>query len=289
MFFTRSTGMAKPRPIEPDSLESVAIDELMPMTWPCALNSGPPELPGLTAASIWIALVTVASFALSPDVDTGRSTAETMPVVTVLARPSGLPTAMTGSPTTTFEESPSAAALRSSGASLSLITARSVVGSVPTIVASKMRPSVSVTCTSPLASATTWLLVTMLPSSSMMTPEPCEPLPSPVLTSMATTDCWTALATASQFGFSEVEPATGTVSLLDWPIEASEAGREPESSAVIACVSPAVAMAARIAAAAAADVTGSHMLRLRCVGTDPCGGTVPCPAAAAPAWACAGW
>ena len=85
------------------------------MTRPCASNSGPPELPGLTAASIWIALVTVASLPFSPEVETGRSTAETMPVVTVLARPSGLPTAMTGWPTTTFDESPNAAGLRSVG------------------------------------------------------------------------------------------------------------------------------------------------------------------------------
>ena len=195
-----------------------------------------------------------------------------MPVVTVLARPSGLPTAMTGSPTVTFEESPSADGLRSSGASFSLMTARSVVGSVPTIVASNRRPSVSVTCTSPYAPATTWLLVTMWPSSSMMTPEPWAPPPLPSLIWMATTDCWTALATASQFGSSDVESETGTVSLLDWPMVASDAGRSVEPSpSDSACVRPPVATAATIAAAAAAEVTGSQRLRLRCVGTPPCG------------------
>jgi hypothetical protein len=31
------------------------IAELMPMTWPWLLNSGPPELPWLIAASVWMA------------------------------------------------------------------------------------------------------------------------------------------------------------------------------------------------------------------------------------------
>ena len=45
----------------------------------------------------------VASLVLSPDVETGRSTAEKIPVVTLQARPSGVPTAMSGWPTTTTE------------------------------------------------------------------------------------------------------------------------------------------------------------------------------------------
>ena len=52
----RSDGMANPIPMLPDwlpSLEPVdAIEELMPMTDPLRSTSGPPELPGLIAASV---------------------------------------------------------------------------------------------------------------------------------------------------------------------------------------------------------------------------------------------
>ena len=48
-------GTAKPIPTEPFPLPPVAIWELIPITWPAASNSGPPELPGLIGASVWIA------------------------------------------------------------------------------------------------------------------------------------------------------------------------------------------------------------------------------------------
>ena len=54
----------------------------MPITWPAALNVGPPELPGLIAASICTAFVTICVLSSSITV-TGRLSAETMPVVTV--------------------------------------------------------------------------------------------------------------------------------------------------------------------------------------------------------------
>ena len=82
---TRFDGMAKPMPMEPASLLELAveaIDELMPMTCPAALNVGPPELPGLMAASICTALVTICEL-LSSITLTGRFSAETMPVVAV--------------------------------------------------------------------------------------------------------------------------------------------------------------------------------------------------------------
>ena len=55
-------GIAKPTPMLPDSPLStppltVAMAELTPMTSPWRLTSGPPELPGLIAASVWIALM----------------------------------------------------------------------------------------------------------------------------------------------------------------------------------------------------------------------------------------
>ena len=42
-------------PINPLTAGIAAIAELIPMTWPLMLSSGPPELPGLIAASVWIA------------------------------------------------------------------------------------------------------------------------------------------------------------------------------------------------------------------------------------------
>ena len=48
---TVSTGTAKPTPL--DWREEEAIWELTPITRPSASSSGPPELPGLIAASVW--------------------------------------------------------------------------------------------------------------------------------------------------------------------------------------------------------------------------------------------
>ena len=132
----RFAGIAKPSPMDPLLRDVVRMDEVIPTTRPLASKSGPPLLPGLIAASTWIAFVTTGSPRPGDPVDTGRSTADTMPVVAVLSRPSGLPTAMTGSPTATSSESPNAAATRSSGGSVSAMTATSVVGSVPTTSAS---------------------------------------------------------------------------------------------------------------------------------------------------------
>ena len=48
----RLDGMAKPRPILPPLGEKMAV--LMPITLPSMSNSGPPELPRLMAASVWM-------------------------------------------------------------------------------------------------------------------------------------------------------------------------------------------------------------------------------------------
>ena len=47
-----SIGIAKPIPFE-----SVATAVLIPMTSPTASSSGPPLLPGLIAASVWMRLL----------------------------------------------------------------------------------------------------------------------------------------------------------------------------------------------------------------------------------------
>ncbi len=85
--------MAKFSPIEPlastPGTEKNAV--FMPMNSPFMLNSGPPELPGLIEASICMKASSGVSLML-------RSRALMMPVVTVPARPSGLPSATTWSP-----------------------------------------------------------------------------------------------------------------------------------------------------------------------------------------------
>ncbi len=48
-FITLSTGMAKPMPWAPARTAT-----LMPIISPSMFNSGPPELPGLMLASVWI-------------------------------------------------------------------------------------------------------------------------------------------------------------------------------------------------------------------------------------------
>ena len=45
-------GTEKPIPIDPPEGEMIAV--LMPITSPSRLNSGPPELPRLMAASVWM-------------------------------------------------------------------------------------------------------------------------------------------------------------------------------------------------------------------------------------------
>ena len=83
-----------------------------------------------------------------------------MPAVTVPARPSGEPTAITGSPTAILPESPSAATVTPGFSTLS--TARSVFGSRPTTRASAADWSEKSTRRLPRPAATaeiTWLLV----------------------------------------------------------------------------------------------------------------------------------
>ena len=90
------------------------------------------------------------------------------------------------------------------------ITARSVTGSRPTMVAEAVLPSLSVTEMLPppsAASATTWLLVRISPSDESTMPVPSPP-PWAVLTSIETTLGSTAAATAS------TEPSAAVVLVL---------------------------------------------------------------------------
>ena len=87
---TRSIGTAKPTPSLPPEL--VLICWLIPITWPSASSSGPPELPGLIEASVWIA---PSIWKLVSDW-IERSVAETMPTDSDCSSPNGLPIAATG-------------------------------------------------------------------------------------------------------------------------------------------------------------------------------------------------
>src|SRR5581483_4359657 len=101
---------------------------LMPMTSPCQFMSGPPELPGLMAASVWIA----SSMRGPSGSCTGRIEL-TMPRVIVPESPKGLPIAYTFCPTCRSRESPRTAGTRSGA--LIWMTARSCARSLPTMVA----------------------------------------------------------------------------------------------------------------------------------------------------------
>ena len=223
-----SDGIENPTPMLPAVLEPFeddpaadAIATLIPITWPFAFTSAPPELPGLIAASVWITLRYTLDCALrEPDCPLSgklkkkscgprglgldslgvsgaaedataivRLSVETMPSVTVPLRPSGEPIAIAVSPTLSLLESPKSAGMRPLGSTL--ITARSDSGSVPTRLALRTEPSE--VWTSRLASelapssVTTWVLVRMCPWLSRTTPEPVPARP-PADAEMVTTD-----------------------------------------------------------------------------------------------------
>ncbi len=89
-------GTAKPMPTLPPF--SLSICELTPMTSPRRFSSGPPELPWLIGASVWMVSLIVKSFGAFIE----RLRALTMPAVTVCSSPNGLPIATTPSPTCTL-------------------------------------------------------------------------------------------------------------------------------------------------------------------------------------------
>ena len=100
----------------------------MPITSPSALSSGPPELPGLIAASVWMP-PSILKF-VSESID--RSVAETMPVESDWSWENGLPIAATGWPTSTWASSPRVTGCRSRPSGFTLSRATSANGSKPT-------------------------------------------------------------------------------------------------------------------------------------------------------------
>ena len=82
-----SMGTARPSP-------TPATAVLIPITSARLFARAPPELPGFSAASVWITLSTTS--VLFPDrVGSDRPSPETTPAVTEPCKPSGLPTATT--------------------------------------------------------------------------------------------------------------------------------------------------------------------------------------------------
>src|SRR5581483_2460028 len=150
---------------------SPATAVLTPTTSPAAFTSGPPELPGLMAASVWRTCSSRSPFSAVIE----RLRADTMPRVTVgpPSRARALPMATTSSPTFSWSESPRTAV--GSPPASTLTTARSVDGSFPSTRAGIFRLSANTTSMD-CAPATTWLFVTMTPSEPMMKPVPA---PSP--------------------------------------------------------------------------------------------------------------
>ena len=170
-YFAGDLRLAAPS-IEPDDppedWPSEAIAEGMPTTRPCMSTSAPPELPGLMAASVWITGIEIdalgcccepsrrskfqksngpsppfwsssgaSAFSSGTAADATwmlRSSALTIPSVRVLAWRSGAPMAITRSPTLRSSESPHSIGVSPSGSS-TLSTARSTMGSSPTISA----------------------------------------------------------------------------------------------------------------------------------------------------------
>ena len=116
-----------------------------------ARESGPPELPWLIGASVWMTWSIVKRFGAVMR----RWRALTMPAVTVRSRPKGLPIATTGSPTSTASELPSGSGVSALAAVFTRSTAMSLDGSVPTTSALTVSRFEKLTVTTS-APSTTW-------------------------------------------------------------------------------------------------------------------------------------
>lgn len=159
IFCASFEGIAKPRPsTDVPPLLAILLD-VIPITCPWMFTSGPPELPGLMAVSVWMAFVEIA-WPSSDFRETFRLRLEIIPCVTVLAysEPKGLPIAIAVSPTLSWLESPNSATVVTFSEEI-LTTAISEKVSDPTISPGTLVPSAKRISTfeAPLI---TWVLVT---------------------------------------------------------------------------------------------------------------------------------
>ncbi len=168
-------GTAKPTPTLPWT--GLWIDSSTPRTSPLAFSSGPPELPGLMGASVWIMPVNARPLGAV----LLRPRPETMPEVSEPASPNGVPMASTGSPIWAASELASTSGCRWLPAPETWTTARSSEASVPATAPATVVPSLKVTriCRAP---ATTCSLVRMSPPLLSTIP---EPVASPTLRKLA--------------------------------------------------------------------------------------------------------
>ena len=150
-----ASGTAKPIPTLPPPATpvapgTVAIAEFTPTSRPSQSTRAPPEFPGLIDASVWMASASTALRSPSPCTGTVRPSALTTPVVTVLESPSGAPSATTGCPTCSVDESPGW--MTGSDDAVTFTTAMSARSDRPTRVAGCVDPSLkSTTISAPSA------------------------------------------------------------------------------------------------------------------------------------------
>mmetsp|Transcript_19872 Transcript_19872/g.34207 ORF Transcript_19872/g.34207 Transcript_19872/m.34207 type:complete len:220 (-) Transcript_19872:1079-1738(-) len=117
--FTLSPGTAKPIPALLPLVVMIMV--LTPTTSPFKFNKGPPEFPGLMAASVCIQFLI--SFPATPVME--RPNADTTPEERVLSNPNGLPMATRDCPTRRFEDDPYGSAFNEGRGLLSFSTATS--------------------------------------------------------------------------------------------------------------------------------------------------------------------
>src|SRR5690606_2964848 len=166
-----SIGTAKPMPTKTRCSVGFMMAVTMPTTWPSMSTSGPPELPGLAAASNWIRLV---SRRWPSGERNSRRSPETTPELTDGPMSNGKPAATTWSPTARSAVERIVAGFRSSGIERARTTARSCFGSSATTTASETWPSAN-SALIRSAPATTCRLVRIVPLSTMTTPVPTLP------------------------------------------------------------------------------------------------------------------
>ena len=140
-----------------------------PTTRPRLSASAPPELPGLSAASVWITL-SITRAARLERAGSERPRADTTPAVTEPLKPCGLPIATTSWPTRSASASPSSASTKRSPSART--TARSESWSRPTTSKRSSRPSAKPARPWPDERPTTWAEVRRKPSGVSTTALP---------------------------------------------------------------------------------------------------------------------
>ncbi len=156
-------GTARPRP-------TPATAVFTPTTRPALSTSAPPELPGLSEASVWIRL-SITRTAWPERAGSERPRADTTPAVTEPAKPLGLPIATTSWPTRSSSASPRWAAVEVGrlGAQHGEVRQRVAAHHLEAEVAAVGELRAAAAAARP---ATTWAEVSRKPSGVSTTPEP---------------------------------------------------------------------------------------------------------------------